>query len=84
MSRSWQSQQIKFTNTHTMLTGIILFFLLYTEIVAQSLQCLTTDWTTGFDPLQMQRISSLASVSGPALTLTQLPIQWVLGALSQG
>jgi hypothetical protein len=50
--------------------------------VAQSIKCLTTDWTTGwprFDPWQKQRIFSLSSVSRQALRPTQSPVQWVLG-----
>jgi hypothetical protein len=55
--------------------------------VAQSVQCLTTNWTTrrsGFDPRQEQRIFLLTSVSKPALRSTQPPVQWVLGVLSPG
>jgi hypothetical protein len=55
--------------------------------IAQSVQCLTTDWTserTGFDPLQRQRIFSLTSVSRPALRPTQSPVQWVPEVLSSG
>jgi hypothetical protein len=55
--------------------------------VAQSVQCLATDWTTGrsrFDPRQGQRIFPLASVSRPALGPTQPPVQWVPGVLSPG
>jgi hypothetical protein len=55
--------------------------------LAQAVQCLTTDWTTGrsgLDPRRGQRIFPLASVSRPALGLTQPPIQWVPGILSPG
>jgi hypothetical protein len=52
---------------------------LNTRWVAQSLQCVTTDWTTGFDPRQRQRIFPLTSVFTPALRLTQPAIQWVPG-----
>jgi hypothetical protein len=55
--------------------------------LAQSVQCLTTGWTTGrsgFDPRQGQRIFPLSSVSRPALGPTQPPVQWVPGVLSPG
>jgi hypothetical protein len=55
--------------------------------VAQSVYCLTTDWTTvgsGFDPRQGKLIFSAASVSRPALGHTHPPEQWVPGALSPG
>jgi hypothetical protein len=55
--------------------------------VAQSVQCLTTDWTTGrsgFDPRQGQRIFPLASVSRPALGPTKPPVQWVPGVFPPG
>jgi hypothetical protein len=55
--------------------------------VAQSVQCLTTDWTTGrsrFDPRQEQKIFPLTSVSRPDLRPTQPPVQWVPGVLSPG
>jgi hypothetical protein len=55
--------------------------------VAQSVQCLTKDWTTGrsgYDPWQDQRIFPLASVSRPAVGPTQPPVQWVPGVLSSG
>jgi hypothetical protein len=55
--------------------------------VAQSVQCLATDWTTGrsgFDPRQGQSIFSLFSVSRPALRPTQPPVQLVSGSLSPG
>jgi hypothetical protein len=54
--------------------------------VAQSVQCLARDWTTGlwrFDPSQRRKdFFPLASVSRPALRPTQPPVQWVLGVLS--
>jgi hypothetical protein len=52
--------------------------------VVQSVLCLTTDWTTGFDPRQRQRIFPLASSSRPTLEPTQPPVQWVPGVLSPG
>jgi hypothetical protein len=55
--------------------------------VAQSVQCLTTGWTTGrsgLDPRRGQRIFPLASVFRPALRPTQSPVQWVLGVISLG
>jgi hypothetical protein len=39
---------------------------------------------SGFDPRQGQKIFPLASVSRPALGLTQPPVQWVPGVLSPG
>jgi hypothetical protein len=48
--------------------------------VAQSVQCVTMDWTIGqlgFDPRQGQRIFPLSSVSRPAMGPTQPPVQWV-------
>jgi hypothetical protein len=50
--------------------------------VAQSVQCLTTDWT--INPLQGQRIFLIAYAPRPALRPTQPPIQWALGVLSFG
>jgi hypothetical protein len=50
--------------------------------IAQSVQCLATNWTTGrsrFDRRQGQSIFPLASVSRPALGQTQPPVQWELG-----
>jgi hypothetical protein len=55
--------------------------------VAQSVQCLATDWTTGrsgFDPRQRQEIFPLAAVSRPALGPTLPPVQWVPVVLSPG
>jgi hypothetical protein len=55
--------------------------------VAQSVQCLATDWMTGrsmFDPRQGQRIFPVTSVSRPALGPTQPPVQRVPGVLSPG
>jgi hypothetical protein len=52
--------------------------------VAQSVQCLTTDWKTGVRSPQGQTISPLASVSRLALRPTQPPIQWVPAVLSHG
>jgi hypothetical protein len=55
--------------------------------VAQSVQCLATDWMTrrsGFDPRQGQRIFPLSSMPKPALGPTQPPVQWVPGVLSPG
>jgi hypothetical protein len=55
--------------------------------IAQSVQCLTTDWTTGrsgFDPRRGQRIFPLTSVSRQALGPIQPPVQCVLGVLSPG
>jgi hypothetical protein len=55
--------------------------------VAQSVQCLATDWTTGrsrFDLRNRQKIFPLASVSRPALGPTQPPVQWVPRVLSPG
>jgi hypothetical protein len=48
--------------------------------VAQSVQCLTADWTTGrtaFDPRQRQMIFPVASVPRPALVPIEPPIQWI-------
>jgi hypothetical protein len=50
--------------------------------VAQSVQCLTMDWTTGrsgFDLRQRQEVFSVTSVSRSALGPTQPPVQWALG-----
>jgi hypothetical protein len=44
--------------------------------VAQSVQCLATNWSR-FDPRQRQEIFSLTSVSRPAVGLTQPPFHWV-------
>jgi hypothetical protein len=55
--------------------------------VAQSVQCLAMDWTTGrsgFYPQQRQRIFPLTSVPRPALGPIQPPMQWVPGVLSPG
>jgi hypothetical protein len=55
--------------------------------VAQAVQCLATDWTTGrsrFDSQHRPRIFPLTSVSWPALGPTQPPVQWVPGVLSPG
>jgi hypothetical protein len=53
--------------------------------VAQSVQCLVTDWTTGrsrFDPRHRKMIFPVASVFSPSLGPTQPPVQGVLGVLS--
>jgi hypothetical protein len=66
---------------------ILIATLLWGAGLAQSVQCLTTGWTTGpsgFDPRRGQRIFLLASVSRPAPGPTQPPIQWVPGVLSPG
>jgi hypothetical protein len=42
--------------------------------------CLTSYWTTEFDPRQRQIIFPLVSVSKPALGPTQSPMQWVPGS----
>jgi hypothetical protein len=55
--------------------------------IAQSVQCLATDWTTGLSRFylqQTQRIFPLISVSRPALGPTQPPVQWVPWVLSLG
>jgi hypothetical protein len=55
--------------------------------VAQSVQCMATDWTTGryrFDPGRGKRFLPLTSVSRPALGPTQAPVQWIKGVLSPG
>jgi hypothetical protein len=55
--------------------------------LAQPVQWLATGWTTGrsgFDPRQGQRIFPLTSVSIPALSPTQPPVQWAPGVLSPG
>jgi hypothetical protein len=55
--------------------------------VAQSVQCLTTDWTTGrsrFDPQQRQDNFPIASVSRPTLRPTQPPVQWVPWVIYHG
>jgi hypothetical protein len=55
--------------------------------VAQSVQCLATDWKTGDRgsiPGRGERIFPLASVSRPALGSMQPPVQWLPGVLSPG
>jgi hypothetical protein len=55
--------------------------------VAQPVQCLTTDWTTWRSRLNSQQRRKefpLASVSRPALTPSQPPVQWVPRVLSSG
>jgi hypothetical protein len=52
--------------------------------VAQLVQCLTMDWTTGVRSLTEAEDFFLASATRPALGPTQPPIQWVLGALTPG
>jgi hypothetical protein len=55
--------------------------------VAQSAQCLATDWTTGrsrFDPRQRQKIFPLASVSRPALGAHPASCPMGTGVLSPG
>jgi hypothetical protein len=55
--------------------------------VAQSVQCLATDWTTGrsgFDPRQSQEIFLLASVSSPLWGLPSLLYNGILGVLFSG
>jgi hypothetical protein len=44
--------------------------------------CGSISGRSGFDPRQVQRICPLASVSRPALGLTQPLVQWVLEVLS--
>jgi hypothetical protein len=52
--------------------------------VAQSVQCLITDWTIGVQSLAGTKDFPLISVSRPALRPTQPPIQWIPGVLSPG
>jgi hypothetical protein len=48
--------------------------------VAQSVQCLTTDWTAGVrSPTGAEDFFPLTSASRPALGPTQPPVQWVPG-----
>jgi hypothetical protein len=72
------------SHTELVLTPTVYYF---GSRVAQSVQCLTTGWTTGqseFDPRQEQGIFPLSSVSRPALRPTQPPVKWVPGVLSPG
>jgi hypothetical protein len=50
--------------------------------VAQSVQCLTTDWAAGVRSLADAKDFPLTSVSRPNLKPTQTPIQWVTVVLS--
>jgi hypothetical protein len=55
--------------------------------VAQSLLCLTTNWTTGrsrIHPRKKRKDFSVAPVSKPAVGPTQPPVQWVQEILSRG
>jgi hypothetical protein len=52
--------------------------------VAQSVQCLTTEWTAGVRSPADEMTFPLAYVSRPVLSSTQLPIQWEPGVSSAG
>jgi hypothetical protein len=66
-------------------THIIGVFILRGARVAQSVQCLTMDWAIGVrSQAEAKGFFPLASVSWPALRLTQLPVQWVSGLLPPG
>jgi hypothetical protein len=53
--------------------------------VAQTVQCLTTDWTAGVRSLTRGKgFFPLAPAPRPALGPTQPPVQWVPGALCPG
>jgi hypothetical protein len=52
--------------------------------VTQSVQCLTTDWTTGVRSPQMRRMLPLACLPSPAPRSAQPPVQWVTGVLTPG
>jgi hypothetical protein len=53
-------------------------------VVAESVQCLTTDWAIGVRFPAGPKDFPLTSVSRPALRPTQPPVQWVPGVLSPG
>jgi hypothetical protein len=52
--------------------------------VAQSVQCLIADWTTGVRYAAEQIIFPVLSVSRLVLRPTEPPVQWVSGILSPG
>jgi hypothetical protein len=73
-----------FLNTLQIFPVLVLLFSTERAGLAQSVQCLTTDWTAGIWSLTEAEDFPLVSASRPALGPTQPTIQWVPGAFSPG
>jgi hypothetical protein len=72
--------RVTITNINKVNVHICIYVYVATEQgagLAQSVQCLTTDWATGVRTPEHTKDFPLVSVPRPALTSTQPPIRWV-------
>jgi hypothetical protein len=83
LNQAFYYRKFPFFFLHKVLISNVYFLIMCSEQLSQYSVWLQTG-RLGFDPRQRQRIFPLASVSRPALTLTQLAVQQVLGILFPG